>query len=641
MDTHITEDEISSEDQGSHACWLQGWEHELVPYTGVSAEHQNELRSLVEDKEIAARAVAFVVNSTRKGIVPLCADVASLLRAKRSLEKKVSLLKKENEILRSSSSLSRNSSHSISPTPNSQSSDKSTQPDFMLSSLQDRRPCSRCSQCSSTISNSPKFEKYPRQRLTSLQYSPASSQDGEHSRRHSSPHGRRSRSNNRGAPDVRLTHAIVHVNPQQRYDDVEFDVTAKGTKYESSATVERNSNIAIISQSKGSKSETIFDRAETKIGNDLSELKHDCSQDKISLDETVSVSVHPFSELSEDNMDSRLSKEKTTLKVNRKSITDEEACSVTISSISCDNKEERVNAEFSLDEGGDGITTERCKDIDHNEVFLPNDVTMEKDQSLHRYFRVFAFCFFAIDGLMFIFLIARVSNDRLSPSLAVTAKHVDDIRKRLSSLEMDNKSHLFIENECEIRKKDTKESKTKVMNNNNNIKNINYEQKPKNSKRITPISAFRPHFIPDCKCTSCLESPEMRNGSSGVKREEHRMEKRKFSVSHKLQIQLDDHIVARGDKAGYVRYIGHLDHSSQSHMVYVGLELDNQTGTHDGCVHGKRYFSCNDNHGIFVPLQEVMCKVTRKVLKPPSTKEENGNSVKKKRHSPDKSTKRT
>ena len=41
------------------------------------------MNSLVEDKEIASRAVAFVVNSTRKGIVPLCTDVANLLRAKR------------------------------------------------------------------------------------------------------------------------------------------------------------------------------------------------------------------------------------------------------------------------------------------------------------------------------------------------------------------------------------------------------------------------------------------------------------------------------------------------------------------------------------------------------------------------------
>ena len=43
----------------------------------------DELKDLVEDKEIAACAVAFVVNGTRKGIVPLCADVASLMRSKR------------------------------------------------------------------------------------------------------------------------------------------------------------------------------------------------------------------------------------------------------------------------------------------------------------------------------------------------------------------------------------------------------------------------------------------------------------------------------------------------------------------------------------------------------------------------------
>ena len=46
-------------------------------------ENSNELHGLVEDKEIAARAVAFVVNNTRKGIVPLCADVATLLRGRR------------------------------------------------------------------------------------------------------------------------------------------------------------------------------------------------------------------------------------------------------------------------------------------------------------------------------------------------------------------------------------------------------------------------------------------------------------------------------------------------------------------------------------------------------------------------------
>ena len=57
--------------------------HTTTTVTLVLADHSRELHNLVEDKEIAARAVAFVVNSTRKGIVPLCADVANLLRLKR------------------------------------------------------------------------------------------------------------------------------------------------------------------------------------------------------------------------------------------------------------------------------------------------------------------------------------------------------------------------------------------------------------------------------------------------------------------------------------------------------------------------------------------------------------------------------
>lgn len=41
-----------------------------------------DLTSAIGDKAVAAKAVAFVVSSTRKGIVAHCADVANLLRAK-------------------------------------------------------------------------------------------------------------------------------------------------------------------------------------------------------------------------------------------------------------------------------------------------------------------------------------------------------------------------------------------------------------------------------------------------------------------------------------------------------------------------------------------------------------------------------
>ncbi|XP_071149665.1 uncharacterized protein [Mytilus edulis] len=139
--------------------WIPCWETQLA---GTGGEI-----NLVEDKEIASRAVAFVVNSTRKGIVPLCTDVANLLRAKRSLEKKVLLLTKENQELRSGS---RPTSHSTSPTPASLSSDKSIH-DTSYHIQEPFRPPSRCSQCSSTISDSPKV----RQRPESQQRSPISS----------------------------------------------------------------------------------------------------------------------------------------------------------------------------------------------------------------------------------------------------------------------------------------------------------------------------------------------------------------------------------------------------------------------------------------------------------------------------------
>ena len=49
---------------------------------------------------------------------------------------------------------------------------------------------------------------------------------------------------------------------------------------------------------------------------------------------------------------------------------------------------------------------------------------------------------------------------------------------------------------------------------------------------------------------------------------------RPFDCSSKLLVQLDDHVVVKGDKSGTIRYIGHIDRSRQSSVLYVGLELD-------------------------------------------------------------------
>ena len=41
-----------------------------------------------------------------------------------------------------------------------------------------------------------------------------------------------------------------------------------------------------------------------------------------------------------------------------------------------------------------------------------------------------------------------------------------------------------------------------------------------------------------------------------------------------LSIDLDDHVAIKGDRTGYIRYVGHLDDIGKPSAVFVGLELD-------------------------------------------------------------------
>ncbi|XP_064629718.1 uncharacterized protein LOC135488790 isoform X2 [Lineus longissimus] len=56
---------------------------------------------------------------------------------------------------------------------------------------------------------------------------------------------------------------------------------------------------------------------------------------------------------------------------------------------------------------------------------------------------------------------------------------------------------------------------------------------------------------------------------------------------------------------GLVRYIGHLP---GRHDTYLGLELENEAGKHDGMYNNERYFTCKPNKGVFVVFNKiVMC----------------------------------
>jgi len=67
-------------------------------------------------------------------------------------------------------------------------------------------------------------------------------------------------------------------------------------------------------------------------------------------------------------------------------------------------------------------------------------------------------------------------------------------------------------------------------------------------------------------------------------------------------LTLGQRVVVMGKRKGIVRFNGPTDYGPGE---WVGVELDKPSGTHDGGAHGKRYFTCNSNHGVYVQRQGV------------------------------------
>lgn len=62
-------------------------------------------------------------------------------------------------------------------------------------------------------------------------------------------------------------------------------------------------------------------------------------------------------------------------------------------------------------------------------------------------------------------------------------------------------------------------------------------------------------------------------------------------------------VIGKGQR-GTVAYIGNTLFASGK---WVGVILDEAKGKNDGTVQGKRYFTCQENHGIFVRQSQVSC----------------------------------
>ncbi|CAF0741452.1 unnamed protein product [Rotaria sordida] len=63
------------------------------------------------------------------------------------------------------------------------------------------------------------------------------------------------------------------------------------------------------------------------------------------------------------------------------------------------------------------------------------------------------------------------------------------------------------------------------------------------------------------------------------------------------QFQIGERVRLANNKTGTIKYFGSVPFGVN---LWYGIELDESTGKHDGCIGGIRYFTCPPNRGIFV-----------------------------------------
>jgi len=77
-------------------------------------------------------------------------------------------------------------------------------------------------------------------------------------------------------------------------------------------------------------------------------------------------------------------------------------------------------------------------------------------------------------------------------------------------------------------------------------------------------------------------------------------------VCKNQEFRVGDRVVLSGDRSGIIRWIGKLDSDYVTSEVFVGVQLDEPIGAHNGVFRGKRYFLCPDQHGVFVSKKVLL-----------------------------------
>ncbi|XP_070570672.1 uncharacterized protein [Ptychodera flava] len=471
--------------ESATGSWLRYWENESGSFSGANISiSSNDIEGLVEDKDVAAKAVAFVINSTRKGVVPLCADVANLLRTKKKLEGIIIEQKQELQRLRNfprqASLGSSRTSTSTSPTPPSITSYQGPAPTNQNKDF--NRPCSRCSQCSSSLSS----PKLPRSNSTP-QESPQTS------------------------PTRKLR------------------------------------------------------------GSSKSFARPSSSNESLQSDHLPKTTPQP-----------------------------------TINGVAHTNHSLPVE-----------VVNEKANSVKRMRPVAKSDKEMQCSMV-------------DIEQLERKWQEANNAKVQLEEELKLVRPEIERLRNKVQSMEelLEDRTRVCevkIENEVEGHRGHDEQGNHGIHGNHENsecesvnlpyINSMNMKKKPplvprSQSVCSTSTSLAVPGPLLGCKCSMCY-SLENNNGLKRVPLQV--LMERNAVMNHRRQpIEVDDHVVVRGERTGYVRYIGHLDNVGSTHVVYVGLQLEAAVGRHDGFFNGKRYFWCHRNHGVFLPMQDVICVINKK-----------------------------
>lgn len=561
-------------------------------------DSNNELCGLMEDKEVAARAVAFVVNSTRKGIVPLCADVAHLMRSKQCLERKIRILKRENDAYRSSLNGGSMPSHSMSPTPPSLSS----YTEQCIKSLQEQsiakneqfRSSSRCSNSSSTYSYSPQLDK---NRLAMYNYSPKldKSQGAllRQSGVHYSPSDTRKFPHTSTTPSAfkRRYHPIApsslfHPDGQERSLDI------KAPSIEGESTNRETFNDDVIYD----------DDIATCIVGDL-------SSDIFSNIEKLNLSEkYENDEISTDDKETKASE--VTLRI-------EDETGTKTNQQTCDNDDFCVLPNNTNDK----LRTAKTL-LERRRVSLPEITTKPNSKAIKVRPKQSKEVQCSLDkperskdqALEEQFMRSVKLNAKLEEDLNEARKEIEKLRKRLKRLEsygaIPKSFPEELEVVCAIEDKGYYTGSNRTSRTGSEHERVTVLKKP-SEKHPSSTSVTYGGSIPLCKCSSCRDAFGSEDDLSHYS-DSFLDEPQTYPVNSKLLVQMDDHVTTRNGLSGFIRYLGHLDSDDQSSTVFVGLELASADGTCDGSHNGKQYFCCKKNHGIFVPVTDVVSKMNKK-----------------------------